>query len=186
MWIVEDIDIELFGTDGLLKYMAQRANRIRRLRLFDCKEITYNVLTRFVKKFSLLEEFEYSGSNNLSKDCLEIIGQCCPLLKSLNLERLFFLETMRKLFLYSYDKSDDDVFAIAKTMPGLRHLELHGIALDNVGLIAILDSCPLLESLDLRDCFCYLSPSLEKRCREKIKDSQFPNYSSDDRYYLLL
>jgi F-box/leucine-rich repeat protein 2/20 len=90
----------------------------------------------------------------------EVIGQCCPLLKSLNLKGLFDY----------HRECDDHALGIAQTMPGLRDLRIVKNKLTNAGLIAILDGCPLLESLDLRGCFHLdLSGSLGKRCNEQIK-----------------
>jgi F-box/leucine-rich repeat protein 2/20 len=111
-----------------------------------------------------LEELDISFLP-LFSDSLEVIGQCCPLLKSL-----------KHSTMATYDFiCDDDAFAIAKTMPGLRHLQLYGNALTNDGLLAILDGCPLLESLVLSRCYSiHVSESLEKRCREKIKYLQLP------------
>jgi len=127
-----------------------------------------------VKRFSLLEEL--SCSNSLSKDCLEVIGRCCLLLKSLNLENLFFNQSTNGGFVYSYDEGDK-AFVIAKTLSGLRRLELNGFLRDYGGLLAILDGCPLVESLNLRGCLCpNFSPGLVKRFREKIKDLQLSNY----------
>ncbi|CAJ2640759.1 unnamed protein product [Trifolium pratense] len=171
---LEDIDISLFGTDDLLRYMAHRASYIRRLRLFRCREISNKGFSEFVKKFSLLEDLDISF-NNLTKDTVEVIGQCCPLLKSLNLEKI--------------RSSDchfiDQACAIAKTMPGLRHLKLTRIVLPNTTLIAILEGCPLLESLDVKECHrLYVSRSLKKWCHEKIKDLQLPDSYVDDRYVI--
>ncbi|KAJ4705054.1 F-box protein SKIP19-like [Melia azedarach] len=48
-------------------------------------------------------------------------------------------------------------------MHGLRHLQIFGNKLTNNGLQAILDGCPLLQSLDLRQCFnVSLGGNLEK------------------------
>ncbi|MED6188706.1 hypothetical protein PIB30_088487 [Stylosanthes scabra] len=57
-------------------------------------------------------------------------------------------------------------------MPNLRHLQLANNYLDNSsGVSAILDGCPLLESLDLRRCnFVKLEGELRRRCDEQLKD----------------
>jgi len=146
--------------------ICNRASHLRRLQILGNTGISDKGLSEFLKRFSQLEELEISHCcNSFSKDILEVIGQCCPLLKSLNLERL-----------YSYCKGDE-AFVIAKTMSGLRHLKLDGFLLESDGLLAILDGCPLLESLDLEGTI-YLSfnsnPSLLKRCSEQIKDFQRP------------
>ncbi|MCI17677.1 F-box protein SKIP19-like, partial [Trifolium medium] len=60
-------------------------------------------------------------------------------------------------------------------MPKLRHLSMSGNLLTNVGLDAILDGCPLLESLELRRCFHLdLSGNLGERYRDQIKDLILP------------
>jgi F-box/leucine-rich repeat protein 2/20 len=61
-------------------------------------------------------------------------------------------------------------------MSRLCHLDIIGSSLTNVGLVAILDRCPLLEYLDIRGCFeLNLNESLRKRCLEQIKDLRLPN-----------
>ncbi|XVF68320.1 hypothetical protein PTKIN_Ptkin10aG0195300 [Pterospermum kingtungense] len=63
-------------------------------------------------------------------------------------------------------------------MHGLRHLQLVGNDLSNRGLQAILDGCPYLESLDLRNCFnVNLEGDLGKRCAEQIKNLKRPDDS---------
>ncbi|WZZ56764.1 hypothetical protein YC2023_056871 [Brassica napus] len=77
---------------------------------------------------------------------------------------------------HSRDKSDDVALAIAETMPGLHHLQHFGNKLTEAGLNAILDSCPNLEHLDLRNCFnVNLAGDLEKRCVGRIKVVRRPN-----------
>ncbi|KAJ1440405.1 Leucine-rich repeat domain superfamily [Sesbania bispinosa] len=130
-------------------------------RLGACDECMSNKgMCEVAKKLPLLEELDISYFN-LSKDTFEAIGQCCPLLKVLKLDTriCFGIEC------------DGLALAFAKTMSNLRHLQIWGNKLCNVGLSAIVDGCPLLESLDLRfHIYFVLDESLEKRFREQIKD----------------
>jgi hypothetical protein len=120
-----------------------------------------------MKKLSMIEELEVLYPVKLSRNSIEAVGGCCPLLKSLECQLTFDMET---------DISDDEFLAIAKTMPQLRHLKISGNKLSSDGiLIAILIECPLLESLDLGLCFSLeWSESLRKRCYDQIKDCKLP------------
>ena len=98
---------------------------------------------------------------HVSDFALEIIGRCCPLLKSLE---------FKSPYCHGYE-----AYVIARTMPELRHLQLVGSELTNDGLLAILNGCPRLESLDLRRCSeVNLEGSLGRRCAEQIKDLKHP------------
>ncbi|KEH34606.1 F-box protein SKIP19 [Medicago truncatula] len=160
---VEDIDIELFGTDDFLNYMVGRASHLRRLQLFNCNEVSETVLIGSVENFSLLEELDISF-NEFSDNSLEVIGRCCPLLKSLHFERVSY-------------SGYDAAFSVGKTMPGLRHLSFSGIHfLDDNGLLAILNGCPLLESLDLRK---YILPRLSQNWeKDAMSDSRIYDFQS--------
>jgi len=125
-----------------------------------------------VKKLPLLEKLDISFSNNLSEDSIEVVGRHCPRLNSLKYGGIVV------------DNNGNDVsFSIAKTMPGLRHLKISGDMPTDDGLLAIFDGCPRLESLDLRGCCCFsFSESLEKKCREQIKDFGLPVQISFESY----
>lgn len=141
-------------------------SELRRLRLVCCYNVSDEGLTEVAEKLPLLEELDIS-IGNLSKDPLEAIGRSCPGLKSLK----FNMEGYRR----PHIECDEEAFAIAKTMPELRHLQLFGNKLTNLGLVAILNGCPKLESLDLRQCFnVNLEGTLGKRCAEQIKDLRRP------------
>ncbi|GMI80388.1 SKP1/ASK-Interacting protein 19 [Hibiscus trionum] len=167
-----DINIEYFGTDELLRYISERSVHLKRLRLFSCYDIADEGLSEVALKLPFLEVLEIFICP-VSKHALETIGRSCPLLKSfkLNLQQC-------KSFHYV---SDDEALAIAQTMPELRRLELLGNGLTNEGLQAILDGCPHLEYLDLRQCFnVRLGGNLEKICVECIKTLRRPYDSTHD------
>ncbi|XP_061365780.1 putative F-box/LRR-repeat protein 9 [Gastrolobium bilobum] len=157
-----DINVERFGNDDLLEYIAYSTYHLRRLRFADCSGISDRVLSEVAKKLPMLEELDISGCY-IRRRGLQAIGQRCPLLKSL------------KFNAASLD-SDKEAFAIARTMPELRHLELSKNRLTNVGLLAILDGCPHIEYLDLWRCpNVDLGGSLGKRCAQQIKELRDPN-----------
>ncbi|XP_061370033.1 F-box protein SKIP19-like isoform X2 [Gastrolobium bilobum] len=167
-----DINIEYFGTDDLLHYITHSTSHLRRLRLACCFSISDEGLCEVAKNLAQLEELDISISN-LSSDPLEAIGRSCPHLKSLK----FNMESYR----HPHMECDEDALAIAQTMPELRHLQLFGNKLTNDGLLAILDGCPHLESLDVRQCFnLNLGGSLGRRCAEQIKDFRLPYDHTDD------
>ncbi|KAK7303083.1 hypothetical protein RJT34_13982 [Clitoria ternatea] len=167
-----DINIEYFGDDDLLHYITDSTSHLRRLRLACCYQISDEGLCDVAKKLSQLEELDITIMR-LSKDPLEAIGRRCPHLKSLK----FNMEGYRR----PHIECDEVAYAIAETMPELRHLQLFGNKLTDDGLLAILDGCPHLESLDLRQCFnVTFSGSLGRRCTEQIKDLRRPYDPIDD------
>ncbi|KAL5076886.1 hypothetical protein RYX36_015870 [Vicia faba] len=177
---LENIFIDDFATDDLLKFIADNAGNLRGLRLVNCRGISNEGFSQAVKKMPLLEGLNISLCY-LSKDSLEVVGQCCPLLTV-----LIHVRSWSKYRLYDID--DDQAFVIAKTMFGLRRLDIRGSPLSNAGLLAILGGCPRLEFLDIRGCCnLQLDESLKKKCMDLIKDLRLPepvvydDYSDEDR-----
>lgn len=166
----------MFLLPSFFFFKFYRASHLRRIRLVG--GVSSKGLLEVVNKLPLLEELEIS-SCDLCKDSVEAIGRYCPLLKSLKYSNIHTPYHITK------DKIEDEVFAIGRTMHGLRHLKLSGYVITNVGLVAILDGCPHLESLDLEECFRVdLSGSLGERCHEQIKDLRPPtNYEDVDPYW---
>lgn len=139
------------------------------MRLVSCLGISDEGLCNAVRKLPLLEELDISYSK-ISKVSLEAVGRSCPILKSLNVSRTKF---------DCFVIEDDEAVVIAETMSGLRHLDIQGSDITNVGLIAILDGCPLLESLNILECiFLDLSGSLKERCLQQIKVIRLPIHDS--------
>ncbi|KDP34970.1 hypothetical protein JCGZ_09258 [Jatropha curcas] len=139
-----DINIEYFATDDLLSYIADR---------------------EAVRKFPLLEELAILSCS--SEKALEVVGHCCPLLRSLKVN-----DRAHKDF---HTECNLEALIIAENFPHLHHLQILGNRLTNEGLQAILNGCPHLESLDLRKCFNIRTVGdLGKRCAEQIKDLRWP------------
>ncbi|KAG2684676.1 hypothetical protein I3843_10G084100 [Carya illinoinensis] len=167
-----DINVEYFDTDELLHYIAESSSQVKRLRLVCCYNISVEGLSEVAAKLPLLEDLEISYGP-LSKEPLEAVGRCCPLLKSLK----FNSQGYRRPRI----ECDEEAIAIAENMTELRHLQLFGNKLTNDGLKAVLDGCHHLESLDLRQCFnVTLTGNLGRRCTERIKYLRSPCDSTND------
>jgi len=135
-------------------------------------------LIEAVQKLPMLEEVQLIICS-FSDKTVEALGCALPRLKSFSLtqvgsKKLHFLDDEDALL------GNEEALAIAKSMPELRHLQLIGNYMTNVGLQAILDGCPLLESLDLRACFQIdLSRELGQRCKA-LKHLRLPHDSTKD------
>ncbi|KAF8052683.1 hypothetical protein N665_1520s0001 [Sinapis alba] len=130
-----------------------------------CYLLTTDGLAKALAKLPLLEELEFSYCSP-SVESLRVVGRSCRNLKTLKLNRLWLLHIPHV--------SDDDALAIAETMPRLRHLQLFGNNLTDIGLKAILDNCPDLEHLDLSQCRnVNLYGDLKKRCSESERIKVF-------------
>ncbi|POO04155.1 LRR domain containing protein [Trema orientale] len=130
-----------------------------------------------IAKLPLLEELDLTLCP-FSLEPLEAVGRCCTRLKSLKLN----CEACN-LPIEPDEEAEinAEVFIISKNMSDLRHLQLIGNLMTNMGLQAILDGCPHLESLDLRRCLNIdLKGDLGKRCFEQIKYLRLPNDSTKD------
>lgn len=162
-----------FAHDDLLKYISDRSSRLRCLQLESCYQVTDKGLTEMLKKLPLLEELHLYRIR-ISKQTIEVAGRCCPQLKTFKLN----YKGHRKLHI----GCDDNAMAIAETMPGIRHLQLFGNRITKDGLLAILESCPHLESLDIRHCYkaANLGPDLDRRLSQQIKHLRLPYDSTED------
>lgn len=96
----------------------------------------------------------------------------CPYIQVLS-----FPHSLRNLKIFHYDNSyillglggessNEVALVIAKNMSGLHELGLVGNGLDKDGMHAILDGCPLLQSLDVRGCHhLNFGDELKARCK---------------------
>ncbi|KAF4363055.1 hypothetical protein CsatB_001755 [Cannabis sativa] len=170
-----DINIEYFGTDELLHYITASSSQIKRLRLASCYNVSDEGLIDAIEKLPLLEELDLTLCS-FSENPLKVLGRCCPHFKTLKLNTQAY-----RLTDIDPDEEEDvnwDVFIIGENFPKLRHLQLIGNSMTNKGLEAILDGCPHLESLDLRQCLnINFKGKLAKRCTEQIKVIRLPQDS---------
>lgn len=169
-----------------LIYYFDRSSQLQRLTLSEF-DITGTTLVEAIKKLPQLEELHLIMMPSLNPRDIETIGISCPILKSF---------TYNEHWIEHPESSEDEelneryhieyAVVIGKTMPNLRHLRLFAHRMKNEGLEAILDGCPLLESLDLRRCSGLdLQGALGKRCSEQIKDLRLPSDSISDIDWLI-
>lgn len=157
-----------------------RSSQLRRLQISCCYGSIYEAWSESFKKLPLLEELGLIFTE-IPEEAIEDAGRYCPLLTSFRLNSKGF----RHLSIGSSEVmmafADEEVIAIAKSFPQLRHLQLIGNKMTNKGLQEILDTCTHLESLDLRRCFnINLEGSLGKRCLEQTKKLCLPEDSTKD------
>ncbi|GJN09444.1 hypothetical protein PR202_ga27451 [Eleusine coracana subsp. coracana] len=137
----------------------------------------------------------FVGKGFVTDDLLNHIGNRAPSLKGLRLiscSAIFnagVAETIKKFPLLDdleislcsnvYGKNVFNTIAMTK----LKSLQLFGSNLTKRGLIAILDSCPHLESLDIRNCYnIQMDNTLQGMCAG-IKSLKLPHDSIDDYEY---
>ncbi|GER36775.1 F-box family protein [Striga asiatica] len=155
-----EINIEHFATDDLLLYVSVVSSNLKRLTLVRCDCISGLGLTTALKNCPELEELHLVFMPKIRALDIESIGISCPKLKSFTFNN--------RAFRFPLVETDDSyAMTIAKNMPNLQHLRLFGNRLTSQGLEAILDGCPRLESLDLRQCFMIMvdfEGALGKKC----------------------
>ncbi|MED6159856.1 hypothetical protein PIB30_045998 [Stylosanthes scabra] len=179
--LLEQIFLDQFVTADLLLHIVNRNHCIRVMRIKRCT-ISSEALIEAAKKLRFLEELELSLFDDLTCKSLEAVGRNCSGLRSLKLNKVLPTRSYHQ----SHEGNNSQAFAIAKYMGELRHLELLGNWLDGTSLVAILDGCPHLESLDLRGCRFTLTVSLRRRCSQRIKRVCFPDEHIHDEYFQAL
>ncbi|KAH9615620.1 hypothetical protein KSS87_003559 [Heliosperma pusillum] len=166
-----DIYMEYLCDDDTLVHIVERSKNLKHLRLAHYVYVSDEELIEAAKKLPMLEEVQIIICS-FAEETVKAIGHACPTLTSFSLTGI---GSKKQNYIFN-----DEALAISRSMPNLRHLQLIGNNMSNEGLKAILDGCPLLESLDLRACFHIdLSGDLGKRC-ERIKHLLYPDDSTAD------
>lgn len=127
-----------FVTDQLLEYIAERSPSLKSLSLDYC-HVSNEAFTELIIKFPLLEELLISLCPFVNGDAYEVTSRACAQLKRLMLRQ------------GSYGGESDGALGI-EMMHELRYLTLVGSDITTEELVAIIDGCPHLERLCVRNC----------------------------------
>jgi len=159
-----------FVTDDLLKYIGDRSASLKTLSLISCHEVSNKGFTELVKKSPLLEDLSLELCPKIGgRSVYESTGKACPRLRRFRLRRECFR------FSLNYPRRVAEALGIA-AMSGLRSLTLTSSNITNDELVAILDGCPHLETLCLRDCYKVIADAdLRAKCA-RIKTLALPEY----------
>ncbi|WVZ94386.1 hypothetical protein U9M48_040285 [Paspalum notatum var. saurae] len=177
--------------DESLLYLAERSPSLKSLHLY-LKSLrknllwadgaSYEVLIEAIKKFPLLEDLEISPPYehiSASERLFESICKARPLLKNLKVRFIMpfdypFEEAMLE------ERIDGDIYR-TPLMCELRSLVLCNYIYDGLELAAILDNCPLLESLDITGLFVdgTMDAQLQAKCAT-VKNLNLHLDDSDD------
>ncbi|MED6175131.1 hypothetical protein PIB30_075537 [Stylosanthes scabra] len=170
-----DITIEYFASDELLSYIARFGGSLRRLRLVRCHhKISVKGLCEMLKKLPLLEELDITYCRGLSFLALQDITRHTPLLKSLKFNQQDCI----------YSINVGHLSAIAESLPKLSYLQLTKSPLDKLSFRAILDRCPHLETLDLRQCYGLdIEEMIQETCDKQVKVNLIYPFELIDYYY---
>ncbi|CAL5003511.1 unnamed protein product [Urochloa decumbens] len=158
-----------FVTDELLKYIADRSPSVKILSLISCQEVSNKGFTELITKSPLLEDLSLELCPKIGcRNMYEATGKACPQLKRFSLRRECFR------FSLNYSRRVAETLGIA-VMRELRSLTLVSSNITNDELGAILDGCPRLETLCLRDCYKVIADgALRAKCA-RIKTLTLPD-----------
>jgi len=109
-------------------------------------EITDAIVEQVSARLSNITFLDVSYCKKIGPRALEAFGKNCKSLVGLR-------RTMHPLEVADKVSQDDEAYAIASSMPKLRHLEVAYLLLTTRGVREILSRCKELELLDLRGCW---------------------------------
>ncbi|KAM3353540.1 hypothetical protein ACQJBY_024609 [Aegilops geniculata] len=183
---MESFWAQKFVNSELLNYIASRCNSLKSIRLIGAYYFwdDENVVIKLAAKCPMLEEIEYSDQKQ-SWSFFTAIGAARPELKRQRVHLPWFdsdsIEREMRMEQRNGDDEDEEeeeeesyeawearhneeAFAIAESLHELRLLQMAGYGLTNKGVYAILEGCPHLEFLDLRECL-HIEVNAELRAR---------------------
>ncbi|KAF9534713.1 hypothetical protein CPB83DRAFT_754576 [Crepidotus variabilis] len=129
----QDLSDELFS-------VFARCDRLERLTLIGCKNLSAQALTEILPAFSSLVAIDLSNVSSTSSNALIGLASVATRLQGINLS--------------GCDKvTDDGVLALARNCPLLRRVKLSGLThLTDESISALAEGCPMLLEIDLNHC----------------------------------
>lgn len=122
-----------------------------------------SIVEQIAGRLSMISFLDVSYCIKIGSHALEMIGKNCKLLEVL-------CRNMHPLDTAGKPLQDDEAYAIASTMPKLKHLEMAYHRISTSGVLQILSSCPKLEFLDQRGCWgVNLDSAFVKQSFPKLK-----------------
>ncbi|KAI4337677.1 hypothetical protein L6164_016061 [Bauhinia variegata] len=160
-------------TDKIFTFIAENAGSLQTLRL-PRSSVRDPIVEQIAEKLSMVSLLDVSYCMRISAYSLEIIGKNCKLLEGL-------CRNMHPLDTAGRPLQDDEAYAIASTMPNLKHLEMAYHLITTDGVLEILSACHKLEFLDLRGCWGVKPDSMfQKQKFPKVKVLMPLVYEEDD------
>ncbi|WOL19943.1 F-box protein FBW2-like [Canna indica] len=132
-------------TESIFNFIADNSESLKKLEL-PRSEITDAIVEQLVPRFSNLTSLDLSECHKITARALEAFGTNCKSLVELR-RRMHPVDMGEIVF------QDDQLYAIANTMPKLRRLQINYLPLTANSVLEILSRCKDLEYLDLRGCW---------------------------------
>ncbi|XP_061364245.1 F-box protein FBW2-like [Gastrolobium bilobum] len=129
-------------TEKIFTFIAENAASLQNLRL-PRSNMNDHIVELVTRRLCMISFLDVSYCLEIDAHALDIIGKNCKLLEGL-------CRNMHPVDTAGNPLEDDEAFAIASTMPKLKHLEMVYHVISNDGVLQILSNCPKLELLDLR------------------------------------
>ncbi|XP_027148896.1 F-box protein FBW2 isoform X1 [Coffea eugenioides] len=145
--------------ENIFDFIAEHARSLQTLRL-PRSEMCDSTMEKIAGRLSILTFLDVSYCSKIGPRALEAIGKNCKFLERLR-RNMHPLDVEGKLL------QNNEAYAIATTMPKLKHLEIAYHVVDTIGVLEIITSCRELEFLDLRGCW-------DVKFDEKYLKDKFP------------
>lgn len=136
---VAGIDNEIFT------FIADNAGALQEL-MIPRSDICDSIVEQFVHKLTTITALDVSVCPDVGARALGAIGKHCKSLVTLR-------RNMHPINMENKVCQNDEAYAIANTMPRLKHLEMAYMLVETEGVVEIMLKCPQLELFDLRGCW---------------------------------